>query len=745
MRGTLRRMWARPRVSPLLSLVSFLLFLVLLVMAPACGEPPPPVSPNPLPPRALDASTPVSPMSRFDYPKTRTDGVTDTVFGVTMTDPYRWLENQKSDEVQKWLGEEDAFARAKLKALPERDAIAARLRDLFFVESRGVPSKAGHRYFFSKREGQQEKAVVYWREGKQEGTEKVLLDPNTWSKDGSVSLGSYEPSLDGKHVAYTKKGNNSDEATLYVIDVATGKDSTVDVIEGAKYGGISWDAKSDGFYYTYVPPVDETVTVADRPGFAEMRFHRLGSDPKKDRVVHERTGNPKTFLAGEISRDGHFLLAYIEHGWSATDVYYKDLRKGEPKEWSPLVVGKPFKYSVYPWRDRFYVRTDEGAPNGRIFKIDPAKPARADWKEIVAERKDATLDGFNIVGDMLSIDYLKDVQSHVELLDLDGKLVREVTLPTVGSGSVVYGNPDEPEGYYTFTSFTHPTEIYEINVKTGATTLHYRLKTPVDPSKFMVEQLFATSKDGTRVPYFVVRAKEFKKDGSSKALVYGYGGFLVTQKPAFTSSAYPWLERGGIYVVANLRGGGEYGEAWHQAGMGKNKQNVFDDLYAVLEKLAADGYTKSDRIAVRGASNGGLLVGAAIVQRPELFAVGLCGVPLLDMVRYHLFGSGKTWVEEYGSAEDPEDFKALYAYSPYQHVVRGVKYPSVLVLTADADDRVDPMHARKFAARLQADSAGGEVLLRVEKHSGHGGADLVSATVEKIADELAFALANTAK
>ena len=476
-----------------------------------------------------------------------------------------------------------------------------------------------------------------------------------------------------------------------------------------------------------------------------MRFHKLGEDPTRDRVVHERTGNPKTFLAGEISRDGHFLFAYIEHGWSATDVYYKDLRKGEPKDWSPLVVGKPFKYTVYPWRDRFYVRTDEGAPNGRVFKIDPSKPARADWKEIIAERKDATLDSFNIVGDMLSLDYLKDVQSHVEIHDLDGKLVRELSLPTVGSGSVIYGNPDEPEGYYTFTSFTHPTEIYETNVTTGVTTLHYRLKAPVDPSKFMVEQLFATSKDGTRIPYFVVRAKDFKKDGASRALVYGYGGFLVTQKPAFTSSAYPWLERGGIYVVANLRGGGEYGEAWHQAGMGKKKQNVFDDLYAVLEKLSADGYTKSDRIAVRGASNGGLLVGAAVVQRPELFAVGLCGVPLIDMVRYHLFGSGKTWVEEYGSAEDPEDFKAIYAYSPYQHVTRGTKYPSVLVLTADADDRVDPMHARKFAARLQADSAGGEVLLRVERHSGHGGADLVSATVDKIADELAFALAETAK
>ncbi len=720
----------------------------------ACGDPPKPNVPTvdlttDAGATATDANATPPPMSRFDYPPTKTTPVSETLFGVTMTDPYRWLEDGKADDVQAWLKAQDEWARAKLKVLPERDAIAARLRELFYVESRGIPEKAGKRYFFSKRDAKAEKSVVWVREGKT-GAEKILLDPNAWSKDGSVALGTWHPSYDGKLVAYSKKANNSDEATLYVMDVATGKDSAIDVIEGAKYSGASWAAKGDGFLYTFVPQVGtvvdgKTVTVAERPGFAQLKWHKLGDDPKKDRVVHPQTNDAKTFLAGEMSRDGHFMLAYVEHGWSATDVFFKDLRKGEPKDWTPLAVGKKAKYSVYPWRDKFYVKTDEGAPNGRIFRVDPGKPLRADWVEIVPERKDATLTSFNIVGDMLALDYTKDVQTKLELHSLDGKLVRELPLPTVGSASVLQGNPDDPEAYYSFTSFTYPTEIWEIDVKTGKSSLNYKLNTPVDPSKYVVEQLFATSKDGTKVPYFVVKGKDFKPDGTARALVYGYGGFLAGQRPAFTSSAYPWLERGGIYVVTNLRGGDEYGETWHEAGMGHKKQNVFDDLYAVMEKLAADKYTRADKITLRGASNGGLLVGAALTQRPELFGVALCGVPLLDMVRYHLFGSGRTWIDEYGSSEKEDDFKSIYAYSPYQHVTHGAKYPSVLMLTADADDRVDPMHARKFAARLQAESGGGVVLLRVEHHSGHGGADLVSANVEKIADELAFALSETAK
>ncbi len=455
--------------------------------------------------------------------------------------------------------------------------------------------------------------------------------------------------------------------------------------------------------------------------------------------MHEATHDAKTFLGCEVSRDGHFLLAYVQHGWTSTDVFYKDLRGGsEPKDWKTLVAAQPHKYNVFPYKDRFYVETDDGAPNHRVMRVDPQKPERAAWTEIVPERKDAALDALNLVGGKLSLEYLKDVVSHIEIHDLDGKLVREIPLPVKGAASALSGNVDDDEAWFSFTSFLYPSEIYETSVKTGDTKIYFKLDVPADPTKFTIDQEFATSKDGTKVPFFVVAPKQVDKS-TAPALVYGYGGFLGTQKPRFTSSAFPWLERGGIYIVANLRGGGEYGEPWHQAGMLHQKQNVFDDLRAVLEQVIKDGIPAS-RIAVRGASNGGLLVGAAITQFPDLFRVGLCGVPLIDMLRYHKFGSGKTWVEEYGNAENPADFDSILAYSPYQHVTHGVKYPSVLLLSADSDDRVDPMHARKFAAELQADSSGGPVLLRVEKNAGHGGADMVKSLVESVADELAFAL-----
>jgi prolyl oligopeptidase len=716
-------------------------FALTLAFAACGGEPEPvahPVASVTPPATAVpDASAPRA--KRFAYPETPEHDVTETLGGKTIHDRFRWLEDGSDAKVKAWASAQDHFAREWLGKLPERDAIRTRLSELFYVDQQSAPEKEKNRYFWSHRDAKQEKSVVFWREGKT-GAGKVLLDPNEWSKDGSVALGAWTPSLDGARVAYLKKEHNSDEATLYVMDVATGKVSTTDVIDGAKYANVSWVPNGTGFYYTYLPPVSPTVTVADRPGFADVRFHKLGDDPKKDRVVREPTHDAKTFLGAEISRDGHFLLLYVQHGWTSTDVFYKDLRGGsEPKDWKPLIAGQPHKYNVWIYKDRFYVETDDGAPNHHVMRVDPAKPERAAWTEIVPERKDATLDGMNLVGGKLSIAYLVDVVSHLEIHDLDGKLVREIALPTKGAASALVGAPDDDEAYFSFTSFTYPTEIYETSVKSGQTKLYFKLNVPVDPTKYVVEQSFAKSKDGTRVPFFVVHAKE-QASGAVPTLVYGYGGFLATQKPRFTSSAYPWLERGGAYVVANLRGGAEYGEPWHQAGMRHQKQNVFDDLRAVLDTLVAQKITTPDKIAVRGASNGGLLVAAAVVQFPDAFRVGLCGVPLVDMLRYHKFGSGKTWIEEYGSAEDPADFDSIYAYSPYQHVVPGTKYPAVLLLSADSDDRVDPMHARKFAAELQADSAGGPVLLRVEKNAGHGGADMVKSLVESISDELAFAL-----
>jgi prolyl oligopeptidase len=684
---------------------------------------------------AKPPSPPVLPA--LPYPETRRLDQVDELHGVKVADPYRWLEDGKSEEVKKWVDAEDSLARSYLAKLPDRDALAARFKELFYIESQGTPRHYGNRWFYSRRDAGKEKSLVYWREGRT-GPEKVLLDPNQFSSDGSAALGGWSVSWDGRRVAYSVKANNSDESTLYVMDVATGKKSDVDVIEGTRYASPSWTAGGDGFYYTWIPPKD-SVPTADRPGFQEVRFHHLGADPKKDRVVHERTGDPKTFLEASLSRNGRWLVLTTQHGWSRYDMHFMDLRASKP-EWRPLAVGQDALYDVDVDGDRFFVKTNDGAPRYHVFKVDPLHAARDKWVEVVPERKDATLESFGVVGHRLVLGYLKDVVSQGELRDEDGKLVRTIDTPTIGALGGASGNSDDDLLYYQFQSFTYPTEIFETNVKTGKTSTFYKLKVPVDASKYAVEQIFATSKDGTRVPAFVIHAKDLVKDGKSPTILHGYGGFQVANPPYFATSIFPWLEHGGVWVLANLRGGSEYGEEWHRHGMRREKQNVFDDYFAVAEELVKQGFTSPGKLAALGGSNGGLLVGAAITQRPDLFKVALCAVPLLDMVRYHLFGSGKTWIEEYGSADDAEDFTALYAYSPYHHVKQGVKYPSTLVLSADSDDRVDPMHARKFAAELQWASNGGPVLLRVEKHAGHGGADMVKSNVERVADEYAFAL-----
>jgi prolyl oligopeptidase len=706
----------------------------------APSSPSGPASSGPPEPPPPAASATASAPRPFAYPPTRRGEDRETLHGVEVPDPYRWLEDEKSPEVRSWMDAQNTFTRSQLDRLPERDAIAARLKELFYVDSVGVPYHYGKRYFYSRRSASKEKGIIYWKEGK-DGAEKVLLDPNTWAEDGSQALGGWAVSHDGKSVAFTVKKNNSDEATMFVMDVASGQRSTVDVIEGAKYAHAAWTPKGDGFYYTFLP-TDKAIPTADRPGFAEVRFHRLGDDPHKDVLIHEKTGDPKTFLGVDLSHDGRFLFCTVQRGWNATDVYYQDLK--DPKSrgaWRPLVVGKDAIYTVVAHKNQLFIHTNEGAPKYRIFRVDPAKIARDAWVEIVPERPDATLESFSIVGGRLSLGYLKDVASRLEIRDTDGKLLREVPLPAVGSASVLLGQPDEDEAYFVFTSFTYPTEIYELSVKgKEAPKLFYRVKVPVDPARFVVEQVFYTSKDGTRIPMFLVHDKSIKKDGTAPTLLYGYGGFQVALTPGFRSSIFPWLERGGVYAVPNLRGGSEYGEEWHRGGMHHKKQNVFDDFIAAAEFLVKEGYTSPKKLVIQGASNGGLLVGAAMTQRPDLFRVVLCGVPLLDMVRYHLFGSGKTWIEEYGSSEDPADFKTLLGYSPYHHVKPGTKYPSMLMLAADSDDRVDPMHARKFSALVQEQSTGGPALLRIEKNAGHGGADMLKSSVHKGADELAFAL-----
>ncbi|NTX17458.1 S9 family peptidase [Myxococcus sp. CA056] len=672
--------------------------------------------------------------SRMAYPATRVDAVVDTVHGVPVSDAYRWLEDEKAPEVQAWMKAQDAVAREALAKVPGRDALVRRFRELFYVDSISMPSRRAGRYFYMRTHKDKEKAVLYWRDG-EKGAEKVLLDPNGWSQDGSVSLGTWAPSWDGKKLVFAQKPNAADEAVLHVMDVDSGQWSKADVIEGAKYAQPRWTPDSKGFYYEWLP-TDASIPVDARPGYTTLRFHALGEDPAKDALVHPHTGDPSTFLQGDLSRDGQFLFVYVLRGWNENDIYWK--RPGE-KDFRLLVKGQGARYTALAWKGRFYVNTDEGAPRQRVFEVDPANPARASWKEIVPEDPVASLQTMNIVGGHLALEYMKDATTVIRVTTLRGKPVREVELPGVGAASNLSGLEDEDEAYFVFTSFTTPRRVYKTSVQSGKSELWAQVELPMDPTAYTVDQVFYPSKDGTRVPMFLVYRKGLKRDGDAPTLLYGYGGFNVNMEASFRASILPWLDAGGVYAVANLRGGGEYGTSWHEAGRQANKQNVFDDFHAAAEYLIREKYTQPRRLAIQGGSNGGLLVGAAMTQRPELYGAVVCQVPLLDMVRYHLFGSGRTWIPEYGTAEKAEDFRTLHAYSPYHHVRSDVRYPALLMMSADHDDRVDPMHARKFIAAVQNAPGGlSPALLRIEMNAGHGGADQVAKSIESSADQYAF-------
>jgi prolyl oligopeptidase len=700
----------------------------------AVGSPPAVVSPDDHPARPSAARP-------RDYPASRRDDVVDQLHGVAVHDPYRWLEDPAKPEVQGWMTAQDAYARARLAKLPGRDALAARLAEVFYFDAISAPEHRGGRYFFSRKHKDKEKAIVYWKQGER-GDEKVLLDPSTWSADGSAGLKGWWPSGNGRYVAFNKSEHNADETTMSILDVTTGK-LLKDTIPGTKYGDASWAADSRGFYYIWVPAPSSQVPVADRPGFAELRYHALGSDPAKDPVLHEATRNPQTFLNGVASRDGHWLFAQVQHGWNASDVYFKDLRAHQ-KDWTVLVEGVSANFTFDDFRDVFYVRTDDGAPRYRMFAVDPRKPARAQWKEIVAQR-DATLESFSLVGGRLVLNYLRDAASEVSVHDLHGALIRKIDLPPLGTASAVQGLPTEDAAYLSYTSFTEPQVIYKVSIQRGTVAAWARVALPIDTSKFTTEQVRYPSKDGTEITMFLVHRKDAVKDGKTPTYLTGYGGFGLSALPGFVSSRSSWaahavwLEHGGMVAVPNLRGGGEYGEDWHKAGMLLDKQHVFDDFLAAARWLASSGWTSRDHLAISGGSNGGLLMGAAITQGPELFKAVVCEVPLLDMVRYHLFGSGKTWIPEYGSAEDPAQFQALHAYSPYHRVKQGVGYPAVLMSSSTHDDRVDPIHARKFTALLQwATGSDAPVWLRIQANAGHGGADQVRQKIDQNADTYAF-------
>jgi prolyl oligopeptidase len=701
--------------------------LTLALTVGACATTPPPQP-------AVETESPTGP------PETRSEGLTETIHGASVADPYRWLEDAQSEEVQAWMKAQDDYTRSYLHALPGRDELKKRLEELYYVETVSSPIKRGDRFFLRRRHPDREKAIVYWKEGTG-GEEKVLLDPNTMGEEGeNISLGGWFPSWDGKTVAYKLKANNADEATMFVMEVETGKVSDIDVIEGAKYAGASWTPNNDGFYYTWLP-TDDAIPTADRPGHATVKFHKLGTDPQSDPVIHEPTLDPRTFLSPSISRDGRFLFVYKWFGWTSVEVYYRDLHNPEHKEFQVFWKPEDAQAYVTHWQGYFYIMTNKDAPRQSIWRTRDTEPARDAWTQIVPEPKDFVIDDFSIIGDHLVLTKLQNATSGLQVRTLEGELVREVELPGVGALFGVNGLPEDPNFYYGYTSYTTPWQIYETSVTSDDSSLWTEVKIPIDPSPYTVEQVFYDSEDGTKVSMFIVHRKDIQLDGSTPFLLYGYGGFQISLKPSFRSSIFPWLEAGGGYAVANLRGGGEYGEDWHKAGMLLNKQNTFDDFIAAAEFLVEKGYTHSDHLAIRGGSNGGLLVGATMTQRPDLFGAVVCAVPLLDMLRYHLYGSGKTWIAEYGSADDPAQFAVLHSYSPYHHAPVA-DYPALLLLSADNDDRVDPFHARKFAAVIQrGTSSHAPILLRIESQAGHGGADLVKQRVETSVDVYSFLMA----
>lgn len=672
-------------------------------------------------------------------------GKMEVIFGKQVHDPFRWLEDVKAPEVQSWMDEQDKLARQHLAQLPGREALVQRLEALTYVDSVSVPSMRGDRRFFLRQPKDAEKGILYVKIGKAEP--RVLIDPNTLSPDGSTSLGTWVPSRDGKKLAYALKANNMDEATLYVMDVDTGAISDVDVIPGAKYAEPQWTGDGSGFFYTWLPE-EGSVPTAERPGYSEVRFHRLGQKAEQDALIHPRLGDPTRFIWPEVSHDGRYLFINIWRGWSENDLYLRRLADGDEPEdlsfslergWKVLAKDQKARFEVRTYKDTLLISSNQDAPRLQIFSVDGRDPAREKWKLVLKEDPEAVIEHFGVAGGKLLVSFLRNAASELALFGLDGKRVRSVKLPTLGSLTGLSGEADSDTFYYGFSSFLYAGEIFESSIKTAKTSVFAKVEVPVKPEDFDVEQVFYPSKDGTKVSMFVVKKKGLQKNGALPTLLYGYGGFNISLTPRFLGRLIPWLEEGGVYAVPHLRGGGEYGEAWHQAGMLHNKQNVFDDFVAAAEYLQREQYTNPDKLAIAGRSNGGLLVGAAMTQRPELFRAVICGVPLLDMVRYHLFGSGKTWIPEYGDPEKAEDFEVLLAYSPYHRLTENTPYPALLMASADSDDRVDPMHARKFVARLQAAAVGERPrLLRIERNSGHGGADLRRAAVEQGVDELSF-------
>ncbi|MBD2386418.1 prolyl oligopeptidase family serine peptidase [Cylindrospermum sp. FACHB-282] len=671
------------------------------------------------------------------YPPSRKSDQVDNYHGTLVADPYRWLEDPDSEETKAWVEAQNQVTFAYLGEISAREKIKQRLIKLWDYEKYGIPFKEGESYFYFKNDGLQNQSVLYTLKTL-EDQPKVLLDPNKLSEDGTVALSGFSISEDGKLLAYGLSTSGSDWQEWKVRDVETGEDLQ-DHLKWIKFSGASWTHDHQGFFYSRYDEPNEKTKLEDVNYYQKLYYHKLATSQAEDILIYHRPDEKEWGFSGGVTEDGKYLIISV---WLGTDpknlVFYKDLTNPHA-EVVELIQEFEADFSFVDNDDSvFYFRTDLNAPRGRVIAIDAQKPGTENWQEIIPQSAE-TLEDAGILNHQFVVDYLHDAHTQIKIFDLAGKFVREVELPGLGSAGGFNGKRHDTETFYSFTSFTTPGTIYRYDMVTGKSEVFRQPNVDFNPADYETKQVFYPSKDGTRVPMFITHKKGINLDGNNPTYLYAYGGFNASMTPGFSVSMLVWMEMGGVYAMANIRGGGEYGEEWHQAGMNEKKQNVFDDFMAAAEWLISNNYTKPAKLAIAGGSNGGLLVGACMTQRPDLFGAAVPAVGVMDMLRFHKFTIGWAWVSEYGSADNSEEFQVLSAYSPLHNLKPGTAYPATLITTADHDDRVVPAHSFKFAAALQA-SQGGDapVLIRIETKAGHGAGKPTAKIIEEAADKWAF-------
>lgn len=680
-----------------------------------------------------------SEIAAFDYPQTRKDTVTDDYFGTAVSDPYRWLEDDTSEETAAWVQAQNEVTFSYLDQIPYRDEVRERIEALWNYERISAPFEEGGRYYYYKNDGLQNQSVLYTSE-ELGGEGEVFLDPNKLSGDGTISLASTSFSENGELFAYSISISGSDWREVYVMKADT-QEKLDDKLIDVKFSGISWKG-NEGFYYSSYDKPKEGSDLSGLTQYHKLYYHQLGTPQSEDKLIFGGTETPRRYIGGYVTEDQRYLVITASESTSGNELYIKDLSKGDSKIVPVVTNFDSEQYVIHSDGDRLLIQTTLDAPNKRVVEVSASNPAPGNWKDVIPER-DMVLSAGTVGGNIFA-EYLEDAKSSVEQYDLKGNLVRKIELPGIGSVGGFNGEKEDTVTFYSFTSYTTPTTIYKYTIASGESELYEKPEVNFNPEEYETKQVFYESKDGTKVPMFITHKKGIEMDGNNPTYLYAYGGFNISLTPSFSTSIIVWLENDGIYAVPNLRGGGEYGEEWHKAGTKMQKQNVFDDFIAAAEYLMDNDYTSSEKLVIAGGSNGGLLVGATMTQRPELAQVAFPAVGVMDMLRYHKFTAGAGWASDYGTADDSKEmFEYLYDYSPLHNIEAGVEYPATLVTTADHDDRVVPAHSFKFAATLQEKQEGTHpVLIRIETKAGHGAGKPTSKIIDELADKYSFAWYN---